>query len=76
VFIIYCLIGFGFMGQWWLWLVVYGCTAVVAAISWLIVERPALRLKKQTWSGRVAGVRVGALPGMRGIDRPKTLTQD
>ena len=43
--IVYSLIGVGLTAQWWLWFVVYGCAALIAAISWFLIERPMLRLK-------------------------------
>jgi peptidoglycan/LPS O-acetylase OafA/YrhL len=37
----------GFKGQWWLWLAVPAATTVLAALSWFLIERPALLLKRR-----------------------------
>ncbi len=40
------LIGFGIVGRWWLWPVVYGAGLGIAALSWFLIERPALKFKR------------------------------
>jgi peptidoglycan/LPS O-acetylase OafA/YrhL len=60
--IILTLAAFGIQGQGYLWLVVLGGTIGLAALSWFLIERPALRLKSRTnnWLARNAGLRVQA----------------
>jgi peptidoglycan/LPS O-acetylase OafA/YrhL len=44
----------GFKESAWLWIAVPGCTLAAAAASWVLVERPALRLKEGWQIFRVA----------------------
>lgn len=37
----------GFVGETWMWPAVFVATAVVATLSWVFVEKPALTLKKR-----------------------------
>jgi peptidoglycan/LPS O-acetylase OafA/YrhL len=44
--VVWTLFGFGLRGEWWLWLLVPAATLTLAAMSWFLIERPALRLKR------------------------------
>lgn len=54
------LIALGFDGQWWLWPVVYAGGLALAATSWHVIERPALRLKRSTEHSRSPASGIGS----------------
>jgi peptidoglycan/LPS O-acetylase OafA/YrhL len=46
--VVQSLVALHFKGQWWLWLVVIAGSVALATMSWLLVERPAMRLKPKS----------------------------
>jgi peptidoglycan/LPS O-acetylase OafA/YrhL len=52
--IIFVMIGLGLHDSVWLWPLIYLCAAVAAALSWFLIERPALAFKRTlgTWTVR------------------------
>ncbi|MEQ8176718.1 MAG: acyltransferase [Amphiplicatus sp.] len=43
--VVWTFLGFGLAGHWWLWLVVPPIVFAIAAASWFLVEKPAMKLK-------------------------------
>lgn len=43
--VMHSLVALGLIGHWWLWIVEPAGTVVLAALSWLLIERPALRIR-------------------------------
>jgi peptidoglycan/LPS O-acetylase OafA/YrhL len=52
--VVYTLMGMGYMQSGFLWLPVVGGTALLAGLSWFLIEKPALSLKHFRWKGRVS----------------------
>lgn len=59
--VILTLLWLGHSGEGWLWAAVFAATFVMAALSWLLVERPALALKRRGTAGDAAATLPSAI---------------
>ncbi|MGO6966180.1 acyltransferase, partial [Rhizobium johnstonii] len=47
-------IGIGWVGHWWLWIVEPVGTVALAALSWALIEKPAMNLRTSLVARRLS----------------------
>ncbi|WP_064694839.1 nodulation protein NodX [Rhizobium aegyptiacum] len=52
--VMHTLIGIGWVGHWWLWIVEPVGTVVIAALSWALIEKPAMKLRASLVARRLS----------------------